>query len=114
MTRRTKASRRAAFRRANTIPASPVALRFDGRSFLRAARRVVQAFERAGRLLYLAVRRRLADGPPYFAVARPLTSTRSPVSNSEIGTPLPAVDVRPAPAETAHDPASAHPITSTA
>jgi len=46
--------------------------------------------------------------------ARPLTATRPPVSNSEIGLPLPAVDVRPATAATAHDPASAHPITSTA
>lgn len=35
-------------------------------------------------------------------------------SNAAIGTPLPAVDVRPAPADTAHDPASARPATSTA
>lgn len=37
---------------------------------------------------------------------RPLTPAPLPVSNAAIGLPLPAVDVRPAPAETAHDPAS--------
>lgn len=36
----------------------------------------------------------------------PLTSTRPPVSNAAIGLPLPAVDVRPATAGQAHDPAS--------
>lgn len=35
-------------------------------------------------------------------------------SNAAIGTPLPAVDVRPARADTAHDPASARPVTSPA
>jgi len=48
------------------------------------------------------------------AIARALDTRRVPVSNAAIGTPLPAVDVRPARADTAHDPASARPVTSTA
>lgn len=45
------------------------------------------------------------------ALARALDSRRDQRSNSETGTPLPAVDVRPARADTAHDPASARPVT---
>lgn len=51
MTRRTKASRREAFRRANTIPTPPIVWRFDVRPFLRAMRALAEAFECATRAL---------------------------------------------------------------
>ena len=72
MSRRTKASRRAAFRRANTIPAPPVGWGFDVRPVLRGVRAFVRAFRRAARVMYRAVLRALAARPPYFPVAHPL------------------------------------------
>lgn len=72
MSRHTKASRRAAFRRANTIPTPPVVWRFDVRPFQRGVRAFVRAFRRAARVMYRAVMRALDARPPYFATAHPL------------------------------------------
>ncbi len=73
MTRRTKASRRAAFRRANTIPTPPIVWRFDARPFLRAARRLARAFRRAARATY---RMLCATPMPVFAPTSAPTGPR--------------------------------------
>lgn len=64
--RRTKASRRAAFRRANTIPVPPIVCHFDARPFLRASRALARAFERAARA-FLAMLRTVVAGEAFDA-----------------------------------------------
>lgn len=69
------------------------------------------AADRAERVDEMAVQAERTSAEVRRALARvygrsPLTSTRPPVSNAAIGLPLPAVDVRPATAGQAHDPAS--------
>lgn len=69
------------------------------------------AADRAERVDEMAVQAERTSAEVRRALARvygrsPLTSTRPPVSNAAIGLPLPAVDVRPAIAGQAHDPAS--------
>lgn len=74
MSRHTKASRRAAFRRANivTIPA-PTWLAFDGRAFMRATRKVARAFDRAALRMSRAMQRgAFSWGPVFHAVAHPV------------------------------------------